>query len=229
MKALYNLNYDEFKKLVSEKLRIDAWMVFNESASSRRKRVDDRPYFISLKQRAEEEHIPAKENEIISWLDTLNLLYCAFTRVNEKILEKMQIIQEYTIPLTNRRADYLLVSKNKILILEFSFDKLGEEYNFETKLNQAVNYKELLSNLLPSHIKIGTYTFLIHPEVDRDGRDIYKYNKYSNSEELANNEKLDEFAEFINYFFSERNDALMQLGFLDGYVECLENNFQDKD
>lgn len=227
MKALYNLKYNEFEKLVKENLRIDGWFVYDDSASSRRNQVYDRHYFVKLKQRADETGIPAHENEIISWLDTLNLLYYALDRVNSKFLDEMQIIQEYTIPLTSKRADYLLVSKNKILILEFSFDKFGEEYKFETKLSQAVNYKELLSNLLPSYIKIGTYTFMINPEVDHNGDSIHKYNKYRQKEELANNEKLDELGAYINLFFSDRNDALTQLEYLDGYMKGVEDTLKN--
>ena len=223
MKALYNLEYNEFKKLVEKKLHIDGWLVHDDSASSRSDQVADRRYFVELKKRAYEKGINAHKNEILSWLDTLNLLYYALKMVNNKFLDEMQIIQEYTIPLTNKRADYMLVRKNKILIIEFSFDKLGEEYKFETKLSQAVNYKELLSNLLPSYIKIGTYTFMINPEVDHNGDNIYKYNKYRKTEQLANNEKIDELGAYINLFFSDRDDAIYQLGFLEGYVDGLED------
>lgn len=120
-----------------------------------------------------------------------------------------------------------MVYKNKILILEFSFDRLGDK--FETKLNQAVNYKELLSNLLPSYIKIGTYTFLINPEVDHSGKYILKYNRYTQADEQANNEKMIDLAEYINLFFSDRDDALMQLGYLDGYAQAIEDSIDKKE
>ena len=230
MKALYNLTYEEFEKLVEDELRIDGWFVYNDTAASRLDKVKDKQYFTTLKKRAEVNDIPAHDEEIISWLDTLNLLYIALKNVDEQILNQIQIIQEYTIPFTRKRADYLLVCNNKILIVEFSFDKWSDAYRFETKLNQAVNYKELLANLLPSHIKIGTYTFLINPEADEDGYGIYKYNKfnkYSQNNELANNEKLYEFGMFINLFFSERSDAMMHLGYID-YLTDSESNDDDE-
>ena len=149
--------------------------------------------------------------------------------VNEEILNRLTIFQEFQIPFTNKRADYLLVFQNKILIVEFSFDKLGKEYKFEAKLNQAVNYKELLSNLLPPHIKIGTYTFLINPEVDQDGRYILKYNRYTDEEEQANNEKMSDFAAYINLFFSGGNDALFHLGYLEGYKDAVEGGADGED
>lgn len=228
MKALYSLKFDEFEKLVKDDLHLLWWLVHDDTASSRRNQVYDKTYFMHLRKRAAEQGIPASENEILSWLDTLNLLYYAFDRVNAEIRDEIQIIQEYTIPLTNKRADYMLVYKNKILIIEFSFDKLGDEYRFETKLSQAINYKELLTNLLPSHIKVGTYTFMINPEVNQNGEQVKKYNKYSKAEELANNEKLDDLGEYINLFFSDRNDALMQLASLDEYMQKIEDDISDE-
>lgn len=224
MKALYNMSYEELQKLIKEELQIDGWLIFDGGASARSDRVSNRCYYQTLKQKAEAEGISASKQEVLSWLDTLNLLYYSLSYVNEKILEKMRIIQEYQIPFTRKRADYLLVFENRILIIEFSFDKLGEEYRFETKLSQAVNYKELLSNLLPEHIKIGTYTFLINPEIDQQGKDILKYNRYTKSKELANNEKIRDLGEFITVFFSNKNDALLQLGYLDGYEKALEDS-----
>lgn len=229
MGALYKLTYEEFKDLVEEKLKIDSWMVYDESASSRLDRVRDRHYFSSLKTQAELKGVRAHGYEIISWLDTLNLLYHTLHDVDEEILNRLTIFQEFQIPFTNKRADYLLVFQNKILILEFSFDKLGKEYKFEAKLNQAVNYKELLSNLLPPHIKIGTYTFLINPEVDQDGRYILKYNRYTNAEEQANNEKMSDFAAYINLFFSGGDDALLQLAYLEGYKDGVEDGSDGED
>ena len=109
MKTLYKLTFDEFERLVKEKLQIDNWMVFEDSASSRLDRVQDRHYFVTLKRRAEEKGIKVHEQEIISWLDTLNLLYHTFYDVNKEILKNLTIFQEFQIPFTNKRADYLLV------------------------------------------------------------------------------------------------------------------------
>ena len=60
---------------------------------------------------------------------------------------KIRILQEYCIPYSCKRADYLLVYENKILILEFSFNKLGYELQYETKLQQAIGYKEIIDYL----------------------------------------------------------------------------------
>lgn len=227
MKALYNLTYEEFQNLVDRELNIAEWLVFDDGAVSRKNMIEDKRYFKTLRQRAVEQGINASDEEVLSWLDTLNLLFHSLKYVNDRILTRLQIIQEYQIPFTNRRADYLLVYENKILIIEFSFDKLGKEYKFENKLSQAIHYKELLSNIMPNHIKIGTYTFMISPEVDTDGENIMRYNKYIRQDNLANSEKMIDLSEYITFFFSGRSDAMMQLGVLEGYEQCIEDMIND--
>lgn len=91
MKSLYKLTFDEFKELVEENLQIDSWMVFDELASTRLDKVQDRHYFITLKKQAEESGIRAHEQEIILWLDTLNLLYHTFNDVEEELLDRLII------------------------------------------------------------------------------------------------------------------------------------------
>ncbi len=229
MKALYNLNYEEFEDLVEKDLRIANWLVYDDGAVSRKNMISDKSYFKTLRQRADEQGIRASDEEVLSWLDTLNLLFHSLKNVNERILDRLQIIQEYQIPFTKRRADYLLVYENKILIIEFSFDKLGNEYKFENKLSQAIHYKELLSNIMPNHIKIGTYTFMISPEVDREGGDIMSYNKYTQQDELANSEKMIDLSEYIMFFFSGSSDAMMHLGVVDGYEQSIADMINDSD
>ena len=149
---------------------------------------------------------------------------------NPEIRNELQILQEMEIPFTHKRADYVLVYRRKILIIEFSFQKLNGRYKFEDKLNQAVGYKELLSNVMPPHIEIGTYTFLIEPETNKSGNTIKKFNKYSNEQELPNNEKIQEFGGYINLFFQKDfEDAMYYLGYVDGYVEKMNEGDLERD
>lgn len=103
-------------------------------------------------------------------------------------------------------------------------------YKFEDKLNQAAGYKELLSNVMPPHIEIGTYTFLIEPETDKFGNIVKKLNKYTNAQELPNNEKIQEFGGYINLFFQKDfEDAMYYLGYVDGYVEKMNEGDLERD
>lgn len=226
MKNLHWLNCEEFNKLITEELHLEGWLVYDMDAEERANMTDYSTRYQYLKKRAEEQNIGGvKAAEIISWLDTLNIMYYVLDYVDSKIKNELQILQEMEIPFTHKRADYVLVFRRKILIVEFSFQKLNGKYKFEDKLNQAVGYKELLSNVMPPHIEIGTYTFLIEPETDRHGKPLKRLNKYTNEQDLPNNEKIQEFGGYINLFFQKDfEDAMYYLGYVDGYVESMQES-----
>lgn len=224
MKYLYRFNCEEFNKFIKEDLYLENWFVYDMNAEDRAKMVDYTVKYQHLKKRSEEQEINAKSTEIISWLDTLNIMYYVLDYVDPQIRNELQIFQEMEIPFTHKRADYVLVYRRKILIIEFSFQKLNGRYKFEDKLNQAVGYKELLSNVVPPHIEIGTYTFLIEPETDKSGNPLKKFNKYTNEQSLPNNERIQEFGGYINLFFQKDfEDAMYYLGYVDGYVESMND------
>lgn len=224
MKNLHWLNCDEFNKLIKEELHLENWMVYDMNAEDRANMIDYSYRYQYLKRRAESQDMIVKPAEIISWLDTLNIMYYVLDYVDPKIREELQSLQEMEIPFTHKRADYVLVYRKKILIIEFSFQKLNGRYKFEDKLNQAAGYKELLSNVMPQHIEIGTYTFLIEAETDKSGNAVRKLNKYTNEQELPNNEKIQEFGGYINLFFEKDfEDAMYYLGYVDGYVDQMND------
>lgn len=204
MKALNFLINKTLIELVEEDLEISGWIIRAESAQERLDKIKNSNRFQNLKQKAKESKINANDFEIVSWLDTLNIMYYVFDEIEDNQLKnKIRIIQEYRIPFSEKRADYLLVFENKILIIEFSYDKFSNEYKFEHKLNQAIGYKEQLSNILPKGISIGTYTFLINPETDTNGNVIIQ-----NELVYPNIKKIKDLADFITFFFSYyRQDA----------------------
>lgn len=230
MKNLHWLNCDELNKLVKDDLHLASWLVYDMDAKDRAKMIDYTYKYQYLKNRAEEQEIKPQSAEIISWLDTLNIMYYVLDYVGPKIRNELQILQEMEIPFTNKRADYVLVYRKKILIVEFSFQNWNRRDKFENKLNQAAGYKELLSNVLPPHIEIGTYTFLIEPETDKSGRVVKRLNKYTKEQELPNNEKIQEFGGYINLFFEKDfEDAMYYLGYVDGYVEKMNEGDLERD
>jgi len=230
MQYLYKLTYEELVDLIEKKLKIKNWYVHDSSVSERLQNIKSKQYFLELSAQAYKNKIKAHPAEKLSWLDTLNIMSYALECVDEDVLKGITIIQEYKIPFSNKRADYVLVYQNKILIIEFSFDRLGDTYKYETKLNQAIGYKELLTNVLPSHIEVGTYTFIIEPEIDEDGNRVEKWNKYTKNNELINNERIQELGIYISLFFKKEQElALLQLEFLDGYETGATNPNADDD
>lgn len=217
----YN-NVQDFIKYIEEDLQIEDWGIYDLTIEERLSRVRQNKYFIKLKEEARKNNINADETEIISWLDTSNYLYYVF---NSKSIfgdfnEDITILQELNIPLTNKRADYVLCCRNKILILEFSFNKWQKEYHYENKLTQVIGYKELLTNLLPRHIIIGTYTIILNAEYENNGYDCFQINsKYLHEKCFPNLDSQIELGTFIKQFFKKdiQRNALGELN------KCYEN------
>lgn len=175
------------------------WRIYDMEISERTKLISKNKYYQTIIKQAEENKIQFDETEIISWLDNLNLLHHILCG-NRKILDNFKdfdLFQELCIPFSNKRADVVIIKNNKILIIEFSYNKWNIEYRYENKLHQAIGYKELLQNVLSSNVQIGTYTFLNKP----DDKDVN-----------VNEEECDNLRNFILHYFNNSNiDIIEQL------------------
>ena len=195
MKALFNGTIKEFKKTTKSNLQFNKWKVFEMNIEDRYDCVQDNSYVNKLHEIAKSNNIKYDECETISWLDSQSIMLKVINKMEkfdyDNLLNNMRIIQEFHIPFTNKRADYLLVYENKIIIVEFSYNKFdNEDYHYNIKLNQLIGYKELISNILSNDIDIATFTFLIHPE------DV---NENSNQEQIEN------FVEYIKFFMKKKS------------------------
>lgn len=193
MKYLFDGTITEFKNFTNKDLGLWKWLIYDDSIKNRYEQVKHYSYIGMLEELANNHKLEHDETELISWLDSQKIMLKIIKTMekdgNEKIFENMRLIQEFHIPFTRKRADYLICKDNKILIIEFSYANLKrKEYQFQTKLNQVINYKELISNVISKNIDIATYTFILHPE-DKD--------KDSNLEQINN---------FIEYLFFYLND-----------------------
>lgn len=109
----------------------------------------------------------------------------------DNLLNNIRIIQDFHIPFTNKRADYLLVYENKIIIIEFSYNKFeNKDYHYNIKINQVIRYKELIINIVPKNIDISTHTFLLHPE---------------EIDENSNQEQIENFVKYIKLFMEKKS------------------------
>lgn len=192
----------------------EIWFIRDDKITNRTDAIYLSDRYGKIKQQADINGISYNDIEVATWFDTLVTLYYVFDRVeDEDIRNNLKILQEYCIPYSRKRADYLLIYDNKILILEFSFNKLNYEFNYETKLQQAIGYKELLSNILPKEIEIGTYTFLLEPEEDARGKTIYI--ELDGEKHTANHWKMYDLAKYIEKFFKKNMkvayNAILQL------------------
>jgi len=229
MKCLNKFSYNEFKDFIDE-LDLQYWTVWNTNIEERLTHCTTSNRFQYLLNLAKEKGLTSSPAEILSWLDSLKILKETLKEVPQNILEKLTIVQEYQIPFSRKRADYLLIFQNKVLILEFSFKYEDTEIQFENKTIQILGYKERLIDLLPSHIEIGTYTYLIQPELEPDTyENILKSNKYTEIEDLANSENNNSLANYITLFFNkEKDSALTHLCYLDTYETTEINMIKSK-
>lgn len=195
MKALFNGTIKEFKKTTKSDLQLNKWKVFEMNIEDRYDWVQDNSYVNKLHEIAKSNDIKYDKYEIISWLDSQSIMLKIINKMEklgfDNLLNKVRIIQEFHIPFTNKRADYLLVYENKIIIIEFSYNKFeNKDYHYNIKLNQVIGYKELISNILPKDIDIATYTFLLYPE---------------ENDENSNQEQIENFVEYINFFMEKKS------------------------
>lgn len=188
MKYLYKMDWAALQQLVRFDLFLDGWTIFIEGIQYRMDWIKDaygyqgssmEARYNSIVSQADRNGIGYNENEIVTWFDTLTVMYHVFQQMEDEALrDHIVILQEYCIPYSNKRADYVLCYDNKILIIEFSFCKLGYELQYETKLHQAIGYKELIGNILPKEIDIGTYTYLVDPGSISDSPKVYDLAAY---------------------------------------------------
>ncbi len=200
MKCLYELTVTQLNDLVENELNLENWWIINDKLNNRKDSILKSKRFKTLKNRAIALNYHFNDIEIVTWLDTLMTMYYVFNKIEDKeLINHITILQEYCMPFSNKRADYVLTYDNKILIIEFSFNKLNYEFNYEIKLQQAIGYKELLGNILPKEIDIGTYTFLLEAEMDENWNKIYS----DEEQHGANYYKYLDLANYIEKFFKK--------------------------
>lgn len=175
--------------------------------------------YIYLKQIFNEKNISIwqlKDEEIITWLDTLSILR-RLSLLLFKIgiqTDKLSIVMEYPLIFGNHmRADYLLIYDHLIIVLEFGMfnqDERRSEERYTKKLQESNSYRQLLANLISSKIDVVNYVMIYRPEYSR----VQK--KYFDENLEYNNEELEKLKNFINHLIKKQDveRPLNQLDFL---------------
>lgn len=100
-----------------------------------------------------------------------------------------------------------IINKDYFKILNQFAKKEKRESRYQEKLNQVICYKELLSNALPKHVEIATYTFPIQPETDENGNSIFKYSPIAKEDKFLNYDNCYYLGQFIKQFFATTNQS----------------------
>src|SRR5690554_6830957 len=151
---------------------------------------------------------PLKEEEVITWIDTLCLLKRLMILLFKKGVQtdKISIIMEYPLIFGNHmRADYLLIYDHLLIVLEFGMfnqDERRSEERYTKKLQESISYRQLLSNLLNHKIDIVNYVMIYKPEYSRI------HNKYFDDHIKYNLSELDKLSNFLKHLIKIQDESL---------------------
>ena len=137
------------------------------------------------------------ESEILSCIDTMYLLKRLFEHPNlDSKIKDSRIIQEYVIPYTkDNRADAIICKDNKLVILEFTYQKSV----YITKAQQCFVYKDILKQQQNNKIECYSYVFSYSNELEEN----YKGN-------CKLDEQINDLINFLNTNLTD-NDAYQSL------------------
>ncbi len=159
---------------------------------------------------------PLKDEEAVTWIDTMAILRRAMIDLFKKGIDasKTKIIMEYPLKYGNHmRSDYIIVYSRLILVLEFGMfnqDEKRSEERYTKKLQDSINYRQVIANSVSRNISIVNYTMIYRPEFDRDKSEALTENVQYNNQEIA---LLSEFM-FREIQHQESLEAINQLALI---------------
>ena len=147
-----------------------------------------------------------KSEEVITWFDTMTLLRRMFIILFKKRIktDHLKLFLEYPLIFGNHmRADYLIVYERLIVVLEFGMfnqDEKRSEERYTKKLQESINYRQLLANIVEPQIIVVNYVMIYRPEYDRSRDTFFKDNIDYNNDELIRS------FNFLHLHFNNQNE-----------------------
>jgi len=138
-----------------------------------------------------------KEEEIITWFDTMLLLRRIMNNISNQgqNMEKVLLIMEYPLIYGNHmRSDYLILYDRLAIVLEFGMfnqDEKRSEERYTKKLQESISYRQIISNIIDKSIDVVNYVMIYKPEYNR----LSKSNMDENI--LYNYKEIDALSRFI--------------------------------
>jgi hypothetical protein len=219
IKSMFIFNKITELSIFTNDLEKMEWKIEKEYLKDRAYFYSKLDMFIQLKKTFLEKEIsifPLKDEEIITWMDTLTLLRRMLVIIFKQGIDtdKISLIMEYPLIFGNHmRADYLLIYKQLIVILEFGMfnqDERRSEERYTKKLQESNSYRQLLANLLSSKIEVVNYVMIYRPEYCRIKKLYIKENI------IYNNEELEKVVRFIIHLIKLQDNScpMYQLKYL---------------
>jgi hypothetical protein len=194
IKSMYYFEgFNQFNTF-SEFLDKIAWKIERQLLKDRVIVYQKLPIYQELKKEFNKKLItiwPLKEEEIITWFDTLFLMRRLFFELFKCGIksEKVHIVMEYPLMYGNHmRADYLIVYERCIIVLEFGMfnqDERRSEERYTKKLQESINHRQIIANMVDKSIEVINYVMIYRPEYDRTQNTLNHENIRYNSEEIT--------------------------------------------
>lgn len=176
IKCMYQFNsmmaFNGFTEFVEK----SNWRIEKQLLKERVETYKQHFFYKQLKDQFEKGKLtiwPLKEEEIITWMDTLSIMRRCMMQLFKKGIygDKLRIIMEYPLVYGNHmRTDYLIVYDRLIIVLEFGMfnqDEKRSEERYTKKLQDSITHRQVLHNMINRDVKIVNYVMIYRPEYDR--------------------------------------------------------------
>jgi len=160
----------------SDFLEIDKWRIEKQLLKERVEKYGFNESFLRLKKQFNDKKLSMwelKDEEVITWMDTSILIRRLFIELFKKGINanRIQVIMEYPLVFGNHmRSDYLIIYDRLIVVLEFGMfnqDEKRSEERYTKKLQESINYRQLIGNMVNQQINVVNYVMIYLPEHDR--------------------------------------------------------------
>ncbi len=218
IKAMYMFKGMNEFNTVTQFIEQEDWKIEKQLLKERVETYMDTYYFVMLKNRFLEAKLSIwelKNEEVITWIDTLLLMRKLMIELFKRGInaEEIQIIMEYPLVHGNyMRSDYLILYHRLIIVLEFGMfnqDEKRSEERYTKKLQESINYRQIIANMVDKQIQVVNYVMIYLPEYNKKTKELLKENINHNHNELGL------LANFIDHFIKIQ-DTLSAIHQLEG-------------
>lgn len=175
IQSLYTFDsIPDFNDFIEDLYDVENWVISDLPDRERINLLSNKLYFQTIEEDFRSSKIspyPITKKEILSYLDTLSLMYKVVNNVdNEDFFRNAKIIMEYVPNNDNGkdRCDYIITYRNLLIIFEFGRCKdrnqIKERRNI--KEEELDNYKKQIKRIVSKDIIIETQAFIYQPEVN---------------------------------------------------------------
>jgi len=193
IKSMYSFKgITSFNKF-SDFLENEKWKIEKQLLKNRVERYKKKSWFIEFEKEFNAKKISIwelKKEEVITWFDTLSIMRRVLFDLFKKgiNLDNINVFMEYPLVYGNHmRTDYLIVYERLIVVIEFGMfnqDEKRSEERYTKKLQESINYRQIIGNLVSGKLKVVNYAMIYRPEYNRDTAVFLNNNIENNNSEV---------------------------------------------